>query len=58
MRPSKRNNFKILDDVGLKYLTQLTVVLDDLKPYTFDHNTDDTTDPMCSTNDDMGCWPW
>ena len=49
--PPKRNNFKILDKIGLKYLTQLRVGLNDLKQYKSDHNCDDTIDPMCSAND-------
>ena len=51
VRPPKRNNFKILDKIGLKYLTQMRVGLNDLKRYKFDHNFDDTIDPMCSAND-------
>ena len=51
MRPPKSNNFKILDNIGLKYLTQLRVGFNDLKRYKFDHNFDDTIDPMCSAND-------
>ena len=51
MRPPKSNNFKILDNIGLKYLTQLRVGLNDLNRYKFDHNFGDTIDPMCSVND-------
>ena len=32
-------------------MTQLRVGLNDLKRYKFDHNFDDTIDPMCSAND-------
>ena len=51
VKPPRRNNFKILDKIGLKYLTQLRVGLNDLKRYKLDHNFDDTIDPMCSAND-------
>ena len=51
MRPPKSNNFKIFDNIGLKYLTQLRVGLNDLKRYKFDHNFDDVIDPMCTAND-------
>ena len=51
VRPLKNNNFKILGNIGLKYLTQLRVRLNDLKRYKFDHNFDDAIDPMCSDND-------
>ena len=51
MRPPKSNNFKILDNIGLKYLTQQKVGLNDLNRYKFDHNFGDTIDPMCSVND-------
>ena len=51
VRPPKRNNFKILDKIGLKYLTQLRVGLNDLKRCKFNHNFDYTIDPMCSDND-------
>ena len=32
-------------------MTQLRVGLNDLKRHQFDHNFDDTIDPMCSAND-------
>ena len=51
VRPPKSNNFKILDNIGLKYLTQLIVRLNDLNLYKFDHNFGDTIDTMCSVND-------
>ena len=51
MSPPKTNNFKILDNIGVRYLTQLRVGLNDLNRYKFDHNFDDTIDPMCSVND-------
>ena len=51
VRTPKSNNFKILDNIGLKYLTQLRVRLNDLKRYKFDHNFEDAIDPMCSAND-------
>ena len=51
VRPLKSNNFNIVDNVGLKYLTQLRVHLNDLKKYKFDHNFEDTVDPMCWAND-------
>ena len=35
----------------MRYLTQLRVGLNDLNRYKFDHNFDDTIDPMCSVND-------
>ena len=46
--PPKSNNFNILDNLGLMYLTQLRV---GLNRYKFDHNFNDTIDPMCSVND-------
>ena len=51
MRPPKSNNFKILDNIGLNYLTQLRVGLNDLNRYKFDHNFGNTIDPLCSVND-------
>ena len=51
MRPLKCNNFKILDNIGLMYLTQLRVGLNNLRRYKYDHNFSDTTDPMCSAAD-------
>ena len=51
MRPLKCNNFKILDNIGLMYLTQLRVGLNNLRQYKYDHNFADTTDPMCSAAD-------
>ena len=51
VRPQKSNNFKIIDNIGLKYLTQLRVGLNDLKRYKFDHNFDEIIDPMCNAND-------
>ena len=50
VRPPKSNNFKILDKIGLMYLTKLRVGLNDLKRYKFDYNFDHTIDPMCSAN--------
>ena len=51
VRPPESNTFKILENIGLKYLTQLRVGLNDLNRYKFDHNFGDTIDPMCSVND-------
>ena len=53
MRPPKSNNFKILDKIGLMYLTQLRVRVNALNRYKFDHNFNDTIDPMCSANNDV-----
>ena len=41
VRPPKSNNFKILDNIDLKYLTQLRAGLNDLKRCKFNHNFDD-----------------
>ena len=51
VRPPKSNNFKILDKIGLMYLTQIRKGLNGLNRYKFDHNFNDTIDPMCSAND-------
>ena len=51
VRPPNRKNVKILDKIALKYLPQLRVWLNDLTRYKFDHNFDDTIDPMRSAND-------
>ena len=51
VRPPKSNNFDILDNLGLMFLTQLRVGLNGLNRYKFDHNFNDTIDPMHSVND-------
>ena len=47
-RPSENKIFNIHDQVGIKLLTRLTLELSHLREHKFQHNFEDTLNPLCS----------
>ena len=48
IRPSENKIFNIHDQVGIKLLTRLTLELSHLREHKFQHNFEDTLNPLCS----------
>ena len=50
-KPTRSNNFGIIDRLGLRFLTQLRVDLNPLRKYKFNHHFLDTSDELCFAGD-------
>ena len=48
IRPKPNSIFNVHNPLGIKYLTRLRVGFSHLKEHTFNHNFQDSVDPMCS----------
>ena len=53
IRPNCNNVFKINNPLGLKLLTRLRIGFSHLKEHKFQHNFQDSVDPLCSCRIDI-----